>query len=117
MRVLFGSTILLGIGTWLGQEELARRVDGIPWANAIVSAGFVTSDRFARVVIGCWYFSLFAHTAEAIYTAFLCKSLKMKPLTILKWFILNVCTGFPIMKKVQELVDVDKAARSKGKSK
>jgi len=26
--------------------------------------------------------------------------------------VLNVCTGFPIMNKVQELVAVDQAARS-----
>lgn len=117
MRMLFGACILLGVGTALGQEELGRRVDDTPWASSIVNAVFGTSASFANFVVGAWYFSLVAHTMEAFYTSYLCKStLKMKTGTTFKWFLLNVCTGFPIMKKVQELVAVDSAARSKKKS-
>lgn len=116
MRTLFGACILLGVGTVLGQEELAKRVDGTPWATAVVTAVFGTSARFAHLVVGSWYFSLVAHTMEACYTAYLCKRvLKMKTGTIVKWFVLNVCVGFPIMNKVRELVAVDGAARSKKK--
>mmetsp|Transcript_14676 Transcript_14676/g.31899 ORF Transcript_14676/g.31899 Transcript_14676/m.31899 type:complete len:233 (+) Transcript_14676:125-823(+) len=117
MRILFGACILLGVGTALGQEELGSRIDDTPWASAIVTAVFGTSARFAKLVVGAWYFSLVAHTMEAFYTAYLCKTmLKMKTGTTFKWFVLNVCTGFPIMNKVQELVTVDSAARSKKKS-
>lgn len=117
MRMLFGACLLLGIGTLLGQEELAKRVDDTPWANFIVRIIFGNSTNFAKLVIGVFYFSLAAHTVEAYYTAYLCKSvLKMKKGTILKWFMLNVCVGFPVMNTVQELVAVDKAARDKKKS-
>eukprot|EP00580_Thalassiosira_gravida_P003031 CAMPEP_0201603134 /NCGR_PEP_ID=MMETSP0492-20130828/3669_1 /ASSEMBLY_ACC=CAM_ASM_000837 /TAXON_ID=420259 /ORGANISM="Thalassiosira gravida, Strain GMp14c1" /LENGTH=174 /DNA_ID=CAMNT_0048066845 /DNA_START=92 /DNA_END=616 /DNA_ORIENTATION=+ len=114
MRMLFGACILLGVGTVLGREELSKRVDDVPWADAIVTAVFGTSARFSNVVVGAWYFSLFAHTAEACYTAYFCKvSLKMKTGTIIKWALLNVCTGFPIMNKVTELVAIDRAGRLK----
>lgn len=117
MRALFGACILLGVGTTLGQEELGSRIDDTPWASAIVNTIFGTSARFARLVVASFYFSLFAHTMEGFYTAFLCKTvLKIKTETTFKWFVLNVCTGFPIMKKVQELVAVDTAARSRKKS-
>ncbi|KAL7548742.1 hypothetical protein ACHAWF_012006 [Thalassiosira exigua] len=113
MRTLFGACMLLGVGTALGQEELAKKVDGLPWAASIVTAIFGNCSRFARLVIGLWYFSLAVHTLEAFYTAYLCKKvLKMKSITTLQWFALNVCTGFPIMNKVKELVAVDCAARS-----
>lgn len=117
IRMLFGACILLGVGTALGHDELAKRVDDAPWAAAIANAVFGTSARFANLVVGAWYFSLVAHTMEACYTAYLCKTmLKMKTGTTFKWFVLNVCTGFPIMNKVKELVAVDSAARSKKKS-
>lgn len=117
MRMLFGACILLGVGTSLGREELAARVDGTAWATSVVTAVFGTSARFAKLVVGSWYFSLVAHTTEAFYTAYLCKRiLKLKTWTTFQWFVLNVCTGFPIMNKIRELVDVDKAARSQRKS-
>lgn len=117
MRTLIGACILLGVGTALGQEELAKMIDDTPWATTIVTAIFGTSARFSWLVVASWYFSLAAHTAEAYYTAYLCKTkLKMKTGTILKWFTLNVCVGFPIMSKVLELVAVDTAARTKKKS-
>ena len=113
MRTLLGVCLLLGAGTALGEEELVTRINNTPWAISIVRYLFGTSTRFVKLVIGAWYFSLIAHTLEAIYTAYLCKTiLKMKTGTITKWFVLNVCTGFPIMNKVQELVVVDRAARS-----
>ena len=112
MRTLFGVCLLLGAGTALGEEELVTRINNTPWAGFIIHFIFGTSTRFVKLVIGAWYFSLIAHTLEAIYTAYLCKTvLKMKTDTTMKWFVLNVCTGFPIMNKVQELVAVDRAAR------
>ncbi|KAL3758825.1 hypothetical protein ACHAWU_007942 [Discostella pseudostelligera] len=113
MRMLFSACILLGLGTALGEEELVTRINEIPWARSFVEFILGSSTRFVNLVIGAWYFSLIAHTLEAIYTAYLCKTtLKMKPATTMKWFVLNVCTGFPIMNKVQELVAIDHAARS-----
>lgn len=119
MRTLFGACLLLCAGTALGREGLARRVgEAPPWAAAIVATVFGTPARFADLVVGFGYFTLFAHAAEACCTAYLCKvSLKMKTGTTIKWFVLNVCVGFPIMMKVMELVAVDRAARSKAKSK
>lgn len=116
MRTLFGACLLLGAGTAMGQEELAKKIDDTPWASSIVTSIFGASSRFAYMVVASFYFSLVAHSAEAFYTAYLCKTvLKMKPLTICKWFVLNTCTGFPIMKKVTEMVEVDKAARASKK--
>ena len=117
-RMLFGACILLGVGTALGQEELANRIDDTPWATAIVTAVFGTSTLFAQLVVGAWYFSIVAHTMEGFYVAYLCKTttLKMKTWPTIKWFALCVCTGFPIMNRVRELVAVDNAARSKKKS-
>jgi hypothetical protein len=113
MRMLFGVCLLLGVGTALGREELVARINYTPWARSIVNFIFGTSTRFVKLVIGAWYFSLIAHLLEAIYTVYLCKTiLKMKLGTVMKWFVLTVCTGFPIMNKVQELVEVDRAARS-----
>ena len=115
-RMLFGACILLGVGTALGQAELASRIDNTPWASSIVTTVFGSSEVFAKVVIGSWYFSLVAHGLEAVYTAKLCKTkLKMDAMTTFKWFSLNVCTGFPIMNKVKELVAVDTAARANKK--
>mmetsp|Transcript_53833 Transcript_53833/g.114367 ORF Transcript_53833/g.114367 Transcript_53833/m.114367 type:complete len:233 (+) Transcript_53833:110-808(+) len=117
IRILFGACILLGMGTAVGQEELAKRVDDIPLANAIVAATFGTSARFAAIVVGSWYFSLAAHTLEACYTAYLCKmTLKMKTGSTLAWFVLNVCTGFPIMNKIKDFVDVDTYSRPNQKN-
>lgn len=116
MRMLFGACMMLGAGTALGQEDLAKRIDDTPWAAPIVAAIFGTSALFAKLVVGSWYFSLAAHTGEAFYTAYLCKSkLKMKAGNVIRWFVLNVCTGFPIMNKVRDLVAVDSAARSRKK--
>ncbi len=118
MRMLFGACLLLGVATALGEEELVARINNSLWARSIVSLVFGTTSRFVKLVIGAWYFSLMAHTLEAIYTAYLCKTiLKMKLGTVMKWFALTVCTGFPIMNKVQELVEVDRAARSVKKAK
>ena len=118
MRLLFGVCMLLGVGTALGQDELSTKIDNTPWANAIITSIFGTSTLFAKLVVGSWYFSLIAHTMEACYTAYLCKTvLKTKMGTTIKWFLLNVAVGYPIMNKVRELVNVDNAARTKKKSK
>ena len=116
MRTLFGTCILLGVGTLMGQEELVNKIDSTSWANSIVTTIFGTSTLFAKLVIGSFYFSLLAHTMEACYTSYLCKTvLKMKSWTICKWFMLNVCCGFPIMNKIKGYVEVDNEARSKKK--
>ena len=113
MRMLFGACILLAVGTALGKEELALRGDNTPWASSVVTTVYGSSDLFAKLVIGAWWFSLAAHGLEAVYTAYLCKTtLKMDAWTTFKWFAMNVCTGFPIMNKVKELVAVDRAARA-----
>jgi len=115
MRMLFGACILLGVGTLMGQDELVNKIDQ-SWASSIVTTIFGTSTLFARLVIGSFYFSLFAHTMEACYTSYLCKTvLKMKHWTTFKWFTLNVCVGFPIMNKIKEYVEVDNSARLKKK--
>ena len=114
MRMLFGACLLLGAGTALGQSELAARVDerAPSWASSAVAAAFGSSERFAAVVVGAFWFSVAAHGIEALYTAYLCRTiLKMDAGTTAKWFVLNVCTGFPIMNKITELVAVDRAAR------
>jgi hypothetical protein len=112
MRMLFGACILLGIGTILGQQELVSRVNETPWARSIVNFVFGTPTLFAKLVTRAWYFALIAHTMEASYTAYLCKTfLEMNAVTTMKWFVLNVCTGFPIMNKVKELHAIDCAAR------
>lgn len=117
MRTLFGACILLGVGTALCQDELASRIDNTLWASSIVNTIFGTSSRFGCMVVASFFFSLLAHSVEACYTAYLCKTvLNMKHLTICKWFVLNTCTGFSIMKKVTELVDIDKAASAAEKS-
>lgn len=112
LRTIFGVCVLLGVGTALGQEELSKRIDDSPLATSIVTNVFGTSARFARIVVVSWYFSLVAHTMEACYTAYLCKMvLKMNTTTSVKWFALNVSTGFPIMNKIRELVAIDNATR------
>ncbi|KAL9188625.1 hypothetical protein ACHAXT_007003 [Thalassiosira profunda] len=116
MRTLFGACLLLGVGVAMGQEELAKRIDDTPLAASIVPALFGSSALFSKLVVGAWYFSLAAHTLEAVYTLYLCKTrLKMETGTAIKWFVLNVCIGFPVMNKVKELVAVDVDARSKAK--
>ena len=118
MRLLFGACLLLGVGTALGQDEVSTKIDNTPWANTIVTSIFGSSTLFAKLVVISWYFSLIAHTMEAFYTAYLCKTvLKTKMGTTIKWFLLNVAVGYPIMNKVRELVNVDNAARTKKKSK
>jgi len=115
MRMLFGACILLGVGTLMGQDELVNKIDSTSWASSVVTT-FGTSTFFAKLVTVSFYFSLFAHTMEACYTSYLCKTvLKMKSWTIFKWFTLNVCVGFPIMNKIKEYVEVDNSARSKKK--
>lgn len=120
IRTLFGVCVLLGVGTALGREELSRRVDGAPWATAVIAAVFGRergSARFARLVVGSWYVTLLSHTLEACYTAYLCKTvLKMKTGTACQWFVLTVSSGVPIMNKIRELVAIDRAARSNDKS-
>jgi hypothetical protein len=82
----------------------------------MVDSTFGSSVRFAEAVIGAWYFSLAAHLMEAFYTAYMCKViLKLKTGATMKWFVLTASVGYPIMKKVQELVAVDSTARSKRK--
>mmetsp|Transcript_40644 Transcript_40644/g.85375 ORF Transcript_40644/g.85375 Transcript_40644/m.85375 type:complete len:231 (+) Transcript_40644:133-825(+) len=116
MRTLFGACLLLGAGTAIGHDELVQRINGNHYASSIVTTIYGTSDSFASLVIFFFYFSLVAHSMEAVYTAYLCKQkLKMKNGTTLRWIALNVCTGFPIMNKVKELVKVDAAARSEKK--
>ena len=116
IRVIFGVCILLGVGTALGRERLCSTVDGTPWAKSMVDSTFGSSARFAEAVIGAWYFSLAVHLMEAFYTTYMCKViLKLKTGVTIKWFLLNASVGYPIMKKVQELVAVESAARSKRK--
>jgi len=114
MRTIFGVCILLGTGTFIGREGLTALIDDTPWALSIAQAVFGSSSFFAKMVIWSWYFSLTAHTAEAVYTAYLCRTkLKLGTLTTTKWFLLNVVTGFPIMRKVTEFVSVDRDAKLK----
>ena len=116
IRLIFGACMLLGVGTALGRERLGSAVDGTPWTKSMVDSTFGSSARFAEAVIGAWYLSLAAHLMEAFYTAYMCKViLKLKTGATMKWFVLNASVGYPIMKKVQELVAVDSAARSKRK--
>ena len=111
IRMIFGACMLLGLGTALGRERLGSTVDGTPWAKSMVDSTFGSSVRFAEAVIGAWYFSL-----AAFYTAYMCKViLKLKTGATMKWFVLTASVGYPIMKKVQELVAVDSTARSKRK--
>ena len=110
ITILFTVSILLGVAMALGREEFTIIVDRTSFIKHI----FGSSSRFVGAVINIWYISSVAHTLEAMYTAYLCKTvLKLKTGAIMKWFVLNAMVGFPIMSKVQELAAIDKAARLK----
>ncbi|KAL3815489.1 hypothetical protein ACHAXA_000726 [Cyclostephanos tholiformis] len=114
IRTIAAACILLGAGTSMGRDGLGSTVDGIPWVKSMIDATFGSSSRFADAVAGAWYFALVAHSMEAIYTAYVCRViLKLKMGATMKWFVLNSCVGYPVMKKVLELVAIDSAARSK----
>jgi hypothetical protein len=110
ITILFTVSILLGVAMALGREEFTIIVDRTSFIKHI----FGSSSRFVGAVINIWYISSVAHILEAMYTAYLCKTvLKLKTGAVMKWFVLNAMVGFPIMSKVQELAAIDKAARSK----
>ena len=113
-RTIAVACILLGVGAYKGRDGLASVIDSTPWVKSIIDATFGSSARFAGAVVGAWRFAFVAHLFEAIYTAYVCATiLKLKTGSTMKWFVLNACVGYPIMKKVLELVAIEGAARSK----
>lgn len=108
IRTSFPVIVLLGVGTHVyGEEGLSTLMEGMPWASASVSA------TFPWIVVWAWYVTVLAHILEASYAAYECKRrLQMTAATTLKWFVLVLATGYPVTRKVMELAEVDKAARS-----
>jgi|AntRauTorckE5430_2_1112549.scaffolds.fasta_scaffold02291_3 hypothetical protein len=77
-------------------------------------------EVFAYAVKISWLFGIAAHIAEAIYAAFICKTLlKMKNAGTFAWFVIISITGYPMMSKVMKFASIQKNinASKKGKMK
>lgn len=117
VRIIVPVCALLGMGTHAcGEEGLVALIEGTPWASAAASAAFGSAASFSWLVVRAWYLTVVAHGAEAAYAAYECKRrLKMTAAISLRWFVLVFATGYPVTRKVMELVEVDKAAKSSRK--
>jgi len=74
-------------------------------------------EVFAYAVKISWIFGISAHILEAIYAAFVCKTvLKMKNMAALSWFLIISMVGYPMTTKVLEFVSIQKKS-NKGKHK
>lgn len=91
----------------IGSKELAALIESSPKIEPTISAMFGSPSTFCLLVAAAWYFSVVAHTAEAVYVAYQCrKTLKTTAASALKWFLLTCCAGFPVTRKATELFDV-----------
>uniref|UniRef100_A0A7S4HQP9 Uncharacterized protein n=1 Tax=Odontella aurita TaxID=265563 RepID=A0A7S4HQP9_9STRA len=96
----------------VGSEELTNVIESSPKVERIISGLFWSPSAFSTLVAAAWYFTVVAHTAEAAYVAYHCRTtLKTTHATALKWFFLTCCTGFPVTMKATELFGV--ASKSK----
>lgn len=117
ISLIFITVLLLASATHiLGRDALADLIDSS--APSLVSGSinlvFGSSRFFADMVAYSWYFTVVAHLAEATYAAHECRSrLKLKPGATWRWHLMICTVGYPVTKKVLELVEVDKEARKK----
>ena len=56
-----------------------------------------------------WVFGITAHVVEALYAAYLCKTLlKMKTMATLSWFVIISMVGYPMTSKILEFARIQK---------
>jgi len=117
--------------SWLTSEPLCRMIlfamAGLGYAYYCLDMkDLVNQYAMLKPVIGSegqilayaikvsWIFGVFAHLAEAIYTAFVCKqTLKMRNKATLSWFIMVSLVGFPMTMKVLEFISVHNSSSLK----
>lgn len=60
---------------------------------------------FFTVVRASFYFSIFAHTAEAVYVATMLRvKANLGYLACMKWFVLICCVGYPVTSKAMKFI-------------
>ena len=120
--------------SWLLTEPLCRMIlfsmTGLGYAyynidmqevaeqNEIVANLFgARGQGLAYAVNISWMFGITAHVVEALYAAYLCKTLlKMKTMATLSWFVIISMVGYPMTSKILEFARIQKKS-NEGKKK
>jgi len=76
----------------------------------------VGAARFGVAVRVSWFFSVVCHGCEAVYVAYLCRrKLKINFSSLVGWFWLTFCVGFPSLEKVMLMVKFQEEGKKEKK--
>ena len=82
----------------MGENGIESAIDSIPFVEKIIS--FLFGSYFFIAVKSSFYFSIVAHSAEALYIAIMFRArTTLGYWACLKWFALICCVGYPLTKK------------------
>jgi hypothetical protein len=95
--------VALGYATLVLEEAgLQTIVEASPFQKTI---SVLFGSFFFVVVRASFYFSIFAHTAEAVYVATMLRvKANIGYLTCMKWFVLICCVGYPVTSKAMKFI-------------
>jgi len=103
-RIILFSVTGLGYAHYnIDMQELVEQNEII--ANMVGARG----QGLAFLVMISWKFAITAHVVEALYAAYLCKTLlKMKTMATLSWFVIISMVGYPMTSKILEFARIQK---------
>jgi len=113
-------TILLSM-SGLGYAHYFVDIPQVLQQDAMISS-IIGSDRGSKwgdsieyAVKVSWMFGVFAHLAEAVYVAYICKMcLKMSYRNVISWFIMVTLVGYPMTSKVLQFRNVQQREGGSG---
>lgn len=112
LGVIFAIVPLAMVAYYWGVDGTAEMIEKAPRLNRTVTAVAGSAKLFAIWLRAAWYVTLVAHLAEAGFAAFHCvKTLKLKPLATVEWWITIFISGIAVMNRFLPLVEAQVGAK------
>ena len=116
-RIIILSVLALGYFSYQGLHSFVSDITTYapPFVKDMIIDGiFGSTETLFMFIKFSFKFAIVAHVMEAMYVAFLCRTvLKLKTKTIVEWYLIVSITGYPMTSKVLDFVNVHKETKMK----
>jgi hypothetical protein len=99
-------------GTWLGVPQMTDMIESAKEINVYVSKVFGSANMLALLIRFFFYFIVVAHTAEATWAAYKCRTvLKLQAKPTLMWFGMVLLLGYTVLPELLTLLTVNRVSK------
>ena len=101
----------------LGLDQLTVNIENSTRFHSLISTCFGSATNFAYVVGFVFFFTISAHTLEALSVVMKSRVLKFSTTTTAAWVLQVFVAGFPVFQQFRDLFDMHTKIKAAGKEK